>query len=847
MDLDGASVPSTGDDGMDIDPGDPPTTSDANMGDADAQDPHPSSSVHPMVQSEEDGDYFEEPYPPERRAGATYGPSKTAFEHIRDDQVLTGCEVLGPFADEEEWNLAKWLIKNVGHNQTESFLKLPIITDRVRPSFDKKRTFLENIDSLPIGPEWNIKHIPLVGDLCDDDGKSRTETAELWYRDPVECVKELIGNPAFRDVMDYAPTRLFLDAEGTEELIEEMSSAGWWWKMQTRLPDGTTCAPIILSSDKTQLSQQRGDKTAWPVYLTIGNIAKDTRRKASSHATVLLGYLPTAKLDCFSDAGRSVAKYRLFHYCMGLIMHSLAEAGTNGVQMTCADGLLRNVHPILAAYVADYPEHPDVPAGIPVSNPKQCLVACCMENRCPICKVLPTERGDHTLHPKRDMDEALSYINRFETGRKDAQFKAEFASLGLRPVQPFWAGLPHSDIFEAFTPDILHQLHKGAFKESQGPSCFVEMDARFKSMPSHPDVRHFKHGISLVSKWTGGEHKEMEKVFARLMAGHAKPKVIRTATTVINFISLSSLESHTTTSLAALDTALDAPERLHIDYAKAGYRASNKKDYIAQMTLWLQRQEAVDSFTAYLAWCADSLRLKPYSTIPPPPPAPPTTAGESAEISRVSSAPPPGPASSSAALTTTYKIAQSHPSELHNIPVSSITDKAGCNAQQFLPALTLFLRKHHSHFIPQNFDRFDLYKRITITLPSIRQTSNLKLRNVVRASPPVAAVAGTRKHGERAYQDFALVRTGEVNAVTDGTALEGLRVAQVRVLFKFPSYYPAPFNTAKPLAYVEWFTPFSRPEVVSGLFIVHRSSRNHRPYAELIELDRIARNCFLVP
>ncbi|KAJ7477594.1 hypothetical protein FB451DRAFT_1032957 [Mycena latifolia] len=867
---------------MDVD-SEPIAASHFEVLDVDAQDPrpappvvHPVAAAHANVEGEE-GDCYEEPFPPERRAGATYGPSKTAFEHIRDDQILTGCEVLGPFADEEEWELAKWLIKNVGHNQTEAFLKLPIIADRVRPSFDKKRTFLENIDSLPIGAKWNIEHVPLVGDLRDDNGEFRTETAELWFRDPVECVKELIGNPAFRAVMDYAPTRLFVDAEGTNEIFSEMSSAGWWWKMQTRLPDGSTCAPIILSSDKTRLSQQRGDKTAWPVYITIGNIAKDTRRKASSHATILLGYHPTPKLDCFSDASRSVAKYRLFHYCMGMILQSLAEAGINGVQMTCADGMLRNVHPILAAYVADYPE--------------QCLIACCMENRCPICKVLPTERGNHAPHPKRDVDETLSYINRYEREHKDAQFKHEFATLGLRPVEPFWAGLPHTDIFEAFTPDILHQLHKGAFKDHLVSWCTAvlgekEMDARFKSMPSHPDVRHFKHGISMVSQWTGGEHKEMEKVFAGLMAGHAKPAVIKTATAVIDIISLSSLESHTTRSLTAIDNALDAfhenkqifielgarasphfnipkihsmehyspmlrlfgsadgfnrdrvrllrllrklsnteaPERLHIDYAKAGYRASNKKDYIAQMTLWLQRQEAVDRSTAYLAWCKDS--LGPVS------------------------GPAALPAAALAAVVLpaiTYKIAKTHPTELRKIPVSFITDEAGINAQQFLPAVATFLRKHASHYIPQPFDRFDLYKRITITLPSIPQVSDLKRRNVVRASPPVAAVPNTRQHGERAYQDFALVRTGEANAVTDGTALEGLRVAQVRVLFKFPSYYPAPFNTAEPLAYVEWFTPFSRPEANSDLFVVRRSTRQQRPYAELIELDRIARNCFLVP
>ncbi|KAJ7895780.1 hypothetical protein B0H13DRAFT_2234541 [Mycena leptocephala] len=727
-----------------------------------------------------------------------------------------------------------------------------VFLNRVQPSFDKKRTFLETIDSLPIGPGWNLTHFPLTGDILDDDDEFCTETAELWFRDPVECIKELIGNPAFRAVMDYAPKWVFDDAEGTEEVIDEMSSASWWWKMQTRLPDGSTCAPIILSSDKTRLSQQRGDKTAWPVYLTIGNIAKATRRKASSHATILLGYLPTPKLDCYSDATPSVAKYRFFHYCMGLMMKSLAEAGTNGVQMTCADGLLRHVYPILAAYVADYPE--------------QCLVACCMENRCPICKVAPKERGDHAPHPKRDVDETLDYIHRYDREHKHAPFKDEFATLGLRPVQPFWAGLPHTDIFEAFTPDILYQLHKGAFKDHLVSWCTTvikekEMDARFKSMPSHPDVRHFKHGISMVSQWTGGEHKEMEKVFVGLMAGHAKPAVVKNTTANkaiflalgaranqghFNIPKIHSME-HYTAMIRLFGSAdgfnTEAPERLHIDYAKAGYRASNKKDYIAQLTLWLQRQEAVDRFTAYLAWCKDSLKLPPYSTIPPPPTPP---ADEPAVITRVVS--PPKPVSVIPTLPlATYKISNAHPSDLQKIPVSFITNKAGINAQQFLPAVATFLRKHGSQYIPQLFDRFDLFKRITVTLPSILQVSDLKLKNVVRATPPVAAIPGTRKHGERGYQDFALVRTGEPNAVTDGTALEGLRVAQVRVLFSFPDYYPLPFNEAAPLAYVEWFTPFSRREAGSDLFVVRRSTRQHQPYGELIDLDRIARNCFLVP
>ena len=44
------------------------------------------------------------------------------------------------------------------------------------------------------------------------------------------------------------------------------------------------------------------------------------------------------------------------------------------------------------------------------------------------------------------------------------------------------------------------------------------------------------------------------------------------------------------------------PERLHINYTKDTYRASNKRNYVEQMALWLQCQEAIDQKSAYLAW-----------------------------------------------------------------------------------------------------------------------------------------------------------------------------------------------------------------------------------------------------
>jgi Plavaka transposase len=54
----------------------------------------------------------------------------------------------------------------------------------------------------------------------------------MWRRDPVECVRELLGNPALKNHMKYAPERVYEDVEKKSQVVDEMWTANWWWDTQ---------------------------------------------------------------------------------------------------------------------------------------------------------------------------------------------------------------------------------------------------------------------------------------------------------------------------------------------------------------------------------------------------------------------------------------------------------------------------------------------------------------------------------------------------------------------------------------------------------------------------------------
>lgn len=320
-----------------------------------------------------------------------------------------------------------------------------------------------------------------------------------------------------------------------------------------QLPDGATVVPVIISTDKTNLCVMSGGKTAYPVYLTIGNIDKAIRRKPSYHAQIIIGYLPTTTLadTDLNAADARLARARLFHKVMGIILEPLKSVARSGIDLTSADGAIRRGHPLLACYVADYPE--------------QALVTCTRYNHsCPKCYTEHDDLGSGTTGISRDATDSIRKIIAASKERSKEKIDKKLQDDGLNFIlEPFWIDWYLSNIHKAITPDILHQLYQGLVKHLlewlRNLLGDVELDARIKRLPPAHAVRHFTKGISGLTQISGNEHKDICKQLLGCLLGISSVPLgaIRASRALLDFLYLSQYSNHSDETLNYLQSALN--------------------------------------------------------------------------------------------------------------------------------------------------------------------------------------------------------------------------------------------------------------------------------------------------
>ncbi|KAK7689551.1 hypothetical protein QCA50_007343 [Cerrena zonata] len=731
-----------------------------------------------------------------------------------------------PFADKMNWDIARWAkLRGPGSNALDELLKIEGLQEGLGLSYKNSRELNKIIDiSLPGCPQFRCKQI-VMGQ----------EVLELYYRPVMDCIRSLFADPNFVQHLIFEPEQHFTDENKTIHLYHDMHTGKWWWNTQKEVEKNgnknVTIIPIIISTDKTQLTHFKG-KTCYPVYLTIGNIPKEICCKPSRQGQILLAYLPVTKFEQEpNQAKRCRMQANLFHSCLHFLLSPTIEAGTNGTIMHSGDGISWRCHPIFAVHVGDYPE--------------QCLACCVKNKKCPSCQVEFEALGDWVKEwisdpPLYDLEKILEIMD--DPDHPDWPKLCEEA--GVKPVyKPYWQDLPYADPFLSIAPDILHQLYQGIFKHLvewlRKVYGDAEIDARFRRMPPNHQTHFFSKGISTLSNVTGREHADMGRVILGVIielplkgtAQIAPPEVVREVRALLDFMYLAQYPVHSDETLTQMVDALEQfhknkdifidlgarfdflinklhyalhyrlmierlgttdnyntehTEQLHIPFAKTAYSFTNSKNEYSQMTLWVERKEKVLGHEKFISWVMQ---------------------GKPSLISLT-------PAEIPKPFTMTK-----HPSKKQVFFDNLIQDY---HASEFVHALTHFIYQRRN----PSYTYAEVEGEITkITLPFTAVAVYHKARfwlgsqevhrlqsnehDVVHASP--ARTDDNNKEIAPARFDTVLVSDGKSGYL----GVQGYRVAQVEVIFSLSkasisASFPPSIQVPQYLAYVEWFTLFPK-------------------------------------
>ncbi|KAI6118059.1 hypothetical protein F5141DRAFT_1000549, partial [Pisolithus sp. B1] len=276
-----------------------------------------------------------------------------------------------------------------------------------------------------------------------------SDTYEVWYQDPCEVIHGILVSSEFTDSLDYVPYWEY-DASNDQRCWQDFMLGDWAWEQADRILSddptvaGATLVPIILGSDKTTISVATGQTDYYPLYLSIRNI-HNTLHCAHWNAVILIGFLAMPKTTREHTSTQAFCKFKrqLFHSLLTHILYSLCHPMKEPETILFGDNYYWHVIYALAAYIADYEE--------------QVLLLCIVCNWCLKCL------GHHDNLNKDALRHSCEHC---DTIIEELEFCQLWDSYGIvGDIVPFTNDFPCADIHAMLSPDILHQLIKGGFKD----------------------------------------------------------------------------------------------------------------------------------------------------------------------------------------------------------------------------------------------------------------------------------------------------------------------------------------------------------------------------------------------
>ncbi|QRV88277.1 hypothetical protein RhiJN_16295 [Ceratobasidium sp. AG-Ba] len=812
--------------------------------------PEPPS---PELKDAGDGTYIEEYMV--STAGAPIGKARRKRENL--GEFLKSC---GRMGDRDLFESAEILMTTglTGKGRTRH-LKGPSYKrwkGKEKEVWPNDAALLRDVDGLPQGAKWRTLEVT-VG-----EGIYRRKCT-LHLRDILQVIRQLIGARRFEHCMRYAPERRWTSRNRKCRVYDEMWTGDWWWRMQGAIGNPTgTVVPLIIASDETTLANNPVGLKAHPIYLSIGNISKAVRRRPTKRAMVLLGYLPA---DSFNDITDDTVRqrYRLeqLHRSLRKLFEPLKKASSDGMLAWCADGYLRHIYPMVAAWIADWPEQNDL--------------ACTSQSGCPKCtqkRAGRSQGGRGAL--LRDREDCLETLRTYQkTGRM-----AVLKELDLRPVEPFWVDFPHVDLGLGLVPDLLHQFYKGMFEHVRNWVEILlgtkEFNRRFKTMPVAQDLRCFKKGVTTVANWTGRESRDMARQFLPVVIDVQAPNdFVRMIRALLDFAQLAHCPRLADTELIELNEHLAAfhraksvlvklgvvkkpwffdkiaklhtlghyvddirefgtpdgystetPEHLHIIYVKIPWRMSNCRNPFPQMIKYVRRLEsiqiqrtAMDEYYGETEGAdedeVEQARIRLGELVQQEEGKGETetedeteteTAGEDEqEDDEVDGVEDTEVEPETAILDKTYyprpRISLARQPTARNVPGHVIISSYG--ASGFIRATQVFLRLKTGQtpiLLPSS--RFDVWHKATFNHPPLPFAPlQPPHRDVVRVRPLTRGTTGR-------IQDAGVFDTALFECNPNGFGIARFCAGRVRAIFTLPSHLQHLYSG--PLAFLDVYTPF---------------------------------------
>ncbi|KAH7912047.1 hypothetical protein BJ138DRAFT_1135015 [Hygrophoropsis aurantiaca] len=425
------------------------------------------------------------------------------------------------------------------------------------PPFADHTDLYNVIDNTPLGDvNWSAFTVKYEGELPEDKVPEWMNAEyEVWYRDPKKVIQNMLANPDFKDELDYAPYREY-DSENDERRWKDFMSGDWVWQQADTIAEdpethGSTLIPIILGSDKTTVSVGTGDHAFYPLYASIGNVRNNVRR-AHRNALVVIAFLaiPKASREYTNDDDFRTFRRRLFHSSLSTILGSLRPGMTTPEIVRFGDGHFRRVIYSLGPYIADYEE--------------QVLLAGVVRNWCPKCLAIRNALDEPRLHRCREHTDLL--VNTLDS----KTLWDEYGIIG--DIVPFTNDFPRADIHELLSPDLLHQIIKGTFKDhlvdwverylkirhgsKRAAEIMADIDYKISLAPPFSNLRRFPQGRGF-KQWTGDDSKALMKVYLPAIEGHVPPEAVRAFRAFLEFCYLVRRNVITETTLVEIQDTLD--------------------------------------------------------------------------------------------------------------------------------------------------------------------------------------------------------------------------------------------------------------------------------------------------